>query len=173
MAAEKISSQEYHNAYQRTLQQYQRRLRQPFTNEQARAIGLDRERPAADLSEAAIDVEARKLGLNVSDDALRNMIESNPDFPRQVGRLRPSEASPTCFANNDMNERMFVSDLRKTALRQFIVAALTAGIAAPKAEVKAEADFQGQTRSTTISPCRLPRRARLHRFRGDVEVLLQ
>ena len=46
-----------------------------------------------------------------------------------------------------MNERRYVSDLRKTALRQFIVAALTTGVVAPKAEVKAEADFEGQTRS--------------------------
>jgi len=46
-----------------------------------------------------------------------------------------------------MNERMFVSDLRKSMLREFIIAALTTGLKAPKAEVKAEADFQGQTRS--------------------------
>ena len=73
-----------------------------------------------------------------------------------------------------MNERMFVSDLRKTALRQFIVAALTAGIAAPKAEVKAEADFQGQTRS--IDYFILPASAAgeiASAFGGDVEVLLQ
>ena len=38
----KISAQEYRIAYERTLQQYQRRLRQPFTNEEARQIGLDR-----------------------------------------------------------------------------------------------------------------------------------
>ena len=47
----------------------------------------------------------------------------------------------------DTNERGFVSDLRKQSLRQFIVAALTTGIAAPKAEVAAEADYEGQTRS--------------------------
>ncbi len=40
---------------------------------------------------------------------------------------------------------MYVSELRKKALRQFIVAALTTGIAAPKAEVTAEADYDGQT----------------------------
>src|SRR5690348_18127764 len=32
-------------------------------------------------------------------------------------------------------------------LRQFIVAGLATGVAAPKAEVTAEADYQGQTRS--------------------------
>ena len=47
----------------------------------------------------------------------------------------------------DMNERGFVSELRKQVLRQFIVGALATGITAPKAETKAEADYQGQTRS--------------------------
>ena len=47
----------------------------------------------------------------------------------------------------DMNERGFLSEVRKQELRQFIVGALATGITAPKAEVKAEADYQGQTRS--------------------------
>jgi peptidyl-prolyl cis-trans isomerase D len=142
----KISDQEYRSAYQRTIQQYQRRLRQPFTNEQARAIGLDREVLQRLLSEAAIDEEGRKLGLNVSDEALRAMIETNPNFRNRSGVFDP-QLFAEALRNNDMNERMFVTDLRKTALRQFIVAALTAGITAPKAEMKAEADVRDQTRS--------------------------
>src|SRR5215469_16297863 len=66
----KISAQEYRAAYQRTLQQYQRRLRRPFTNEEAREIGLDRSVLQQLLSEAAVDDEASKLGLNISDEAL-------------------------------------------------------------------------------------------------------
>ena len=85
----KISAQEYRIAYQRTLQQYQRRLRRPFTNEEAREIGLDRSVLQRLLSEAAVDEEARKLGLDISDDALRDMITSNPNFRRQVRRIRP------------------------------------------------------------------------------------
>ena len=142
----KISEQDYRSSYQRTIQQYQRRLRQPFTNEQARAIGLDREVLQRLLSEAAIDEEGRKLGLNVSDEALRAMIETNPNFRNKSGVFDP-QLFAEALRNNDMNERMFVTDLRKTALRQFIVAALTGGITAPKAETKAEADVRDQTRS--------------------------
>ena len=146
VGSQQISAQDYHFAYERLLQQYQRRLRQPFTNEQARAVGLDREVLQRLLSEAAIDEEARKLGLNVSEEALRAMIVSNPNFSDKSGAF-DAQKFAGALRDNDMNERMFVSDLRKTALRQFIVAALTAGVAAPKAAVKAEADFQGQTRS--------------------------
>jgi peptidyl-prolyl cis-trans isomerase D len=146
VGSEKITAQDYRSAYERTLQQYQRRLRQPFTNEQARAIGLDRQVLQRMLSEAAIDEEARKLGLNISDDALRNMITSNPNFRDKSGAFDP-QLFASALRDNGLSEHAFVADLRKTALRQFIIAALTTGITAPKAEVKAEADYDGQTRS--------------------------
>jgi peptidyl-prolyl cis-trans isomerase D len=142
----KISAQEYHDAYDRAIQQYQRRYRRPFTNEEARQIGLDRSILQQLLSEAAIDEEARRLGLDISDDALREVITSNPNFRDKSGAFDPSRFA-AALQNMDTNERGFVSDLRKQALRQFIVGALATGVAAPKAETKAEADYQGQTRS--------------------------
>jgi peptidyl-prolyl cis-trans isomerase D len=142
----KISAQEYRLAYDRTIQQYQRRLRRTFTNEEARQVGLDRSVLQRLLSEAAVDEEARKLGLNVSEDALREIITSNPDFRDKSGAFDPARFE-AALRDLDMNERGFVSELRKQALRQFIVAALTTGVAAPKAEVEAEADYEGQSRS--------------------------
>jgi peptidyl-prolyl cis-trans isomerase D len=142
----KISAQEYKIAYDRAIQQYQRRYRRPFTNEEARQIGLDRSILQQLLSEAAIDDEARRLGLDISDDALRAVITSNPNFRDKSGAFDPSRFA-AALQNMDMNERGFVSELRKQALRQFIVGALATGVAAPKAETKAEADYQGQARS--------------------------
>ncbi len=142
----KVSAQEYRVAYDRTVQQYQRRLRRPFTNEEARQIGLDRSVLQQLLSEAAVDEETRKLGLDISNDALREIITTNPDFRDKSGAFDPARFAGA-LRDMDMTERGFVSELRKQALRQFIVAALTAGIAAPNAEAKAEADYEGQTRS--------------------------
>ena len=141
-----ISQAEFRSAYQRTLQQYQRRLKQPFTNDQARAIGLDREVLQRLLSEAALDDTTHKLGLGVSENALRAMITSNPAFRNKEGEFDP-QMMASALRDNDLNEQMFVGELRKTALRQFVVAALTAGVTAPKAEVAAEAGYDGQTRS--------------------------
>jgi peptidyl-prolyl cis-trans isomerase D len=142
----KISSQDYRYQFQRTLQQYQRRLRQPFTTEQARAIGLDRQVLQRMISEAAIDEEARKLGLDVSDEALRAMITANPDFQDSSGAFDPQKFA-SLLRDNDLNERFYVTELKKNALRQFIIAALATGVAAPKAMVTSEADTVGQTRS--------------------------
>src|SRR5271154_3869241 len=142
----KISAQEYRIAYDRTIQQYQRRLRRPFTNEEARQIGLDRSVLQRLLSEAAVDEEGRKLGLSISDDALREIITSNPDFRDKSGAFDPGRFAGA-LRDTDMTERGFVSELRQQALRQFVVAALPPGVPAPKAEVAAEADYQGQSRS--------------------------
>jgi peptidyl-prolyl cis-trans isomerase D len=142
----KISSQEYRLAYDRTIQQYQRRLRRPFTNEEARQIGLDRSVLQRLLSETAVDDEASRLGLNISDDALRQIITTNPDFRDKSGAFDPARFE-TALRDLDMTERGFVSELRKQALRQFIVAALTTGVVAPKAEVAAEADTESQSRT--------------------------
>ena len=142
----KISAQEYRVAYDRAVQQYQRRLRRPFTNEEARQIGLDRSVLQQLLSEAAVDDEAHKLGLDISDEALREIITSNPNFRDKSGAFDPARFAGA-LRDMDMSERGFVSELRKQVLRQFIVAALATGVAAPKAESEAEADYQGQTRS--------------------------
>ena len=142
----KISGQEFRYEYQRTLQQLQRRLRRPFTNEEAHAAGIDRQVLQRLVSEAAIDEETRKLGLDVSDDALSRMIKSNPHFLDSSGAFDPNRFA-AALRDMDMNERGFVSDLRKQTLRQFIVAGLATGLAAPRAEVEAEADYQGQSRA--------------------------
>ena len=142
----KISAQEFRYEFQRTLQQLQRRLRKPITNEEARAMGLDRQVLQRLVSEAAIDDEARKLGLDISDDALSRMIKSNPHFLDSSGAFDAGRFA-AALRDMDMNERGFVSDMRKQTLRQFIVAGLATGLAAPRAEIEAEADYEGQTRS--------------------------
>ena len=146
VGSEKITAQDFRDQFQRTLQQYQRRTRQPLTNEQARAIGLDRQVLQQMISEAAIDEEARRLGLDVSNDALRRLITSNPNFQDKSGAFDP-EKFANLLRDNDLSERYYVSELKKNALRQFIIAALTTGAAAPRSMVNAEAAYDGQTRS--------------------------
>ena len=145
VGSEKITTQDFRDQFQRTLQQYQRRTRQPLTNDQARAIGLDRQVLQQMISEAAIDEEARRLGLDVSNEALRRLITSNPNF-QDKGAFDP-EKFAGLLRDNDLNERYYVAELKKNALRQFIIAALTTGATAPSAMVNAEAAYDSQTRS--------------------------
>ena len=145
----KIASQDFRDQFQRTLQQYQRRLKQPLTTDQARAMGLDRQVLQRMISEAAIDDEAGRLGLDVSDDALRAMITANPSFQNESGAF-DAQKFAGLLRDNDLNERLYVAELKKNALRQFIVAALTSGLTAPKAMTAAEAAYDDQTRSADV-----------------------
>src|SRR3984957_15938611 len=85
----KISAQDYYVAYDRAIQQYQRRLRRPFTSEEARQVGLDRIVLQQLLSEAAVDDEARKLGLGISDEGLGGATPSTPASQDKPGDFDP------------------------------------------------------------------------------------
>ena len=160
----KISAQDYRVAYDRAIQQYQRRLRRPFTNEEARQIGLDRSVLQQLLSEAAVDDEAGKLGLGISDEALREVITSNPSFRDKSGAFDPTRLA-AALRDMDMNERGFVSELRKQTLRQFIVAALTTGSPRPRRRSRRKPIIRARPGRRTLSSCPLRRRARLLRRR--------
>ena len=141
-----ITAPEFRAAYQRTLQQYQRRLKQPITNEQARAAGLDRQVLQRLLSEGALDDTAHRLGLSISDATIRGIIMTNPNFRNKAGEFDP-QLFASALRDNDLTEGMFVDELRKTAVRQFLLAALSTGATAPKVEVVAEANSDGQARA--------------------------
>ena len=94
------------------------------------------------------------------------MITSNPDFQDKSGAFDPQKFA-SLLRDNDLNERVLSSaSCSKNALRQFIIAALTTGLAAPKAMVTAEADYDGQTRSVDYFVLPAVRRGRHPRAFG-------
>ena len=106
----KITQQEFRDSYQRTLQQYQRRLRQPITNEQARAIGLDNEVLQRLISEAALDnTTASARPWRLRDRAPRDD-HVEPGLPQQGRPVRPA----------DVRERAARQRPQRTQLRRRI-----------------------------------------------------
>ena len=79
------------------------------------------------LNEAAVAAETHKLGLDISEDALRQVITSNPNFRDKAGAFDPNRFAGA-LRDLDMSERGFVSELRKQVLRQFVVGALATGV---------------------------------------------
>ncbi|MBF3019215.1 SurA N-terminal domain-containing protein, partial [Pseudomonas aeruginosa] len=62
-----ISAEQFRQIYTDRLQQLGRQFGRPLTPEQARAFGIDRQVLQQTLAEAAMDEEARRMGLNQSD----------------------------------------------------------------------------------------------------------
>src|SRR3979411_284257 len=75
-----ISINESRQLYPEKLQQISRQFGRPLTPDQARAFGLDRQLLQQTIAEAALDEEARRLGLGQSGGESRRMIFSDPNF---------------------------------------------------------------------------------------------
>ena len=69
-----ISTEAYRQSYQTELQRLQRQARRPITNEQARQMGLDSQVLSRLITEAALDQNAKTLGLasGTSGDGIAN-----------------------------------------------------------------------------------------------------
>ncbi len=84
-----ISINEFRQLYTDKLQQIGRQFGRPLTMEQARAFGIDRQVLQQTIAEAALDEEARRLGLGQSDAETMRMIVSDPNFKGVGGNFDP------------------------------------------------------------------------------------
>ena len=75
-----ISTEQFRQIYTEKLQQLGRQFGRPLTMDQARAFGLDRQVLQQTIAEAALDEEARRMGLGQSDAEIMRMIYSDPNF---------------------------------------------------------------------------------------------
>ena len=85
-----ISAEQFRQIYTDKLQQLGRQLGRPLTSEQARAFGLDRQVLQQTLAEAALDEEARRMGLGQSDAEVMRSIYSDPNFRGLNGQFDPA-----------------------------------------------------------------------------------
>src|SRR6476469_7376771 len=84
-----ISAEQFRQIYTEKLQQLGRQFGRPLSSEQARAFGVDRQVLQQTLAEAALDDEARRMGLGQSDAEARRTIYSDPNFKGFNGQFDP------------------------------------------------------------------------------------
>src|SRR3954469_24976890 len=108
-----ISSQDYRAAYQNELQRLQRQARRGITNEEARAIGLDREVLSRLVTDAALDQKARQLGLAMADEDITKAIFNDPAFKGPNGQFDRARFNDV-LRNYGYSERAFVTEQRQT-----------------------------------------------------------
>src|SRR6476659_10279179 len=75
-----ISTEQFRQIYTDKLQQLGRQFGRPLTMDQARAFGLDRQVLQQVVAEAALDEEARRMGLGQSDAETLRVIHNDPNF---------------------------------------------------------------------------------------------
>lgn len=141
-----ISLNEFRQIYTDRLQQISRQFGRPLTPDQARAFGLDRQVLQQTIAEAALDEEARRLGLGQSDDQIRQVIMNDPNF-KGVGGNFDANRFQAVIRNFGYTEQRYVAEQRKVSLRRQITGTIGAGIEPPKAMIDVLTRYQNEQRT--------------------------
>src|SRR3954454_11618381 len=141
-----ISTEQFRQLYTEKLQQLGRQFGRPLTMDQARAFGLDRQVLQQTVAEAALDEEARHLGLGQSDDETMRAILGDPNFKNLDGKFDPARFQAV-IRQFGFTEQRYIADQRRVSLRRQIAGTISAGLEPPKATIEALSRFQNEQRS--------------------------
>jgi peptidyl-prolyl cis-trans isomerase D len=141
-----IAPDEFRSAYQTLMQQYQRQLKTGLTNAQAHAMGLDVQTLQRLIADKALDVQARSLGLAISDETIAAAVRDDPRLKDPSGAFSRDRFDQV-LRDAGLSERGFIVEQRNSELRQQIGVSVVNGVTAPKALVEALARFDAQSRA--------------------------
>ncbi|MEA2830952.1 MAG: peptidyl-prolyl cis-trans isomerase [Bradyrhizobium sp.] len=141
-----FSINEFRLLYTEKLQQIGRQFGRPLTTDQARAFGLDRQVLQQTIAEAALDEEARRLGLGQSDAETMRMIFIDPNFKGVSGAFDPVRFQGT-IRQFGFTEQRYIADQRRVSLRRQIAGTITTGLEPPKVLIEALSRYQNEQRS--------------------------
>lgn len=141
-----ISTEQFRQIYTDKLQQLGRSFGRPLTMEQARAFGLDRQVLQQTIAEAALDEEARRMGLAQSDAETMRIIYNDPNFKGLGGQFDPARFQAT-IRQFGYTEQRYLAEQRRVGLRRQIAGTISAGLEPPNVLIEALARFQNEQRS--------------------------
>src|SRR5664279_1174409 len=141
-----ISINEFRQIYTDRLQQIGRQFGRPLTQDQARNFGLDRQVLEQTIAEAALDEQARRLGLGQSDAETLRVVMNDPNFKGLDGKFDPQRFQST-IRQFGFTEARYIADQRRVSLRRQIAGTITAGLEPSKTLIDALSRFQNEQRS--------------------------
>ena len=139
----------------RELQPVMERLRTQFggsvDQQQLKQLGIVDSVLNQMIDRALLDQEARRLGLEVSDDVIRNTIYENPAFRGPDGRF-DRQLFAQVLTMNRLSEDQLVARLRHDIPRADLVQAVTAGAAASRPVADVLYRYRNEKRVADIVP---------------------
>ena len=141
-----ISTEQFRQIYTDRLQQVGRQFGRPLTQDQARALGFDRQVLQQTIAEAALDEEARRLGLGQSNEETLKLIFSDPNFKGVNGSFDPQRFQ-LLIRQLGYSEQRFIAEQKRVSLRRQIAGSIAAGLEPSKVLLEALARFQNEQRS--------------------------
>jgi peptidyl-prolyl cis-trans isomerase D len=117
-------------AFRREVQKLSSMFGRSIDNEQARKLGLLDATVKQLVGGTLLDLEARKLGMDVSDEAIVQTVHGMPAFRNQLGQFDNFQFEAT-LRNNGFTPRSFQQTVKRDILREHLQAAVVASGAVP------------------------------------------
>ncbi len=141
-----ISTEQFRQTYNDRLQQIGRQFGRPLTPDQARAFGIDRQVLQQVIAEAALDEQARRLGLGQSDEDTMKSILADPNFKGTNGAFDPARFQQV-IRQFGFTEQRYITEQRKVSLRRQLAGTITDGLAVPNTMLQVASQFQNEQRA--------------------------
>lgn len=142
----RVSILEYRLAYDRQLSLLSQQFGTPVTREQAQAFGVDNRVLSQLAAGAVLDEQAREMRLGLSRDRLAAMTAEDPAFQGADGRFDRNQFD-FVLRQIGMRPEDYLRNREQAAVRQQIIEAVSDGMTAPDAFLRAVSLYQGEDRT--------------------------
>lgn len=140
-----VTADEYARSLRNELNAYSRQTGQPITMSQAQTIGLPQAVQAQLFTAAALEEQARRLGVSVGDDRVRQTILNADAFKGPNGKFDRT-AYAEVLRRERMSETEFERAVRTDEARLLIQRAVVGGVVAPQTMVNETVGWVLETR---------------------------
>lgn len=141
-----ISADEFQNALQTEINRLSNQIGRRLTNEQARAFGIDSRVLSRVIGTAALDANARDLGLAVSDSAIAEAIRTDQNYKGLTGAFDRDRFNEM-LRQNGLSEARYFATRKAAEVREQLTEALLEGVSPPKQLVDIVHNFREETRT--------------------------
>ncbi len=143
-----ISSQEYQSEFQRELRSLSTRYNRNITVDDARSMALDSQILLRLIGDAAIETQAKSLGLDVTRKAVGARLKREAAFKDSTGNFSQERFYQLLQANG-LSEQVFMQRQHRGLVMQQITGTVTAGAQVPKVMLDAANKYRNETRKLT------------------------
>lgn len=141
----KVTADEYARALRNQINAYSRQIGQPISMADAQAMGLPQAVQAQLITGAALEEQARLIGVSVGDDQVRQSIAGADAFKGPNGNFDRT-AYAQILRREGLTEAQFERGVRSDETRLLIQRAVAGGVVAPDAMVEQTAKWLLETR---------------------------
>ena len=145
VGSEEITAEAYSKAFQNRLQEISRETGKGITPEEARVFGVDKGVLEYLVQGAALDGEAKKLKLGVSNTFLAQDLMTNPTFTDSAGKF-DGERFKQLLAQNGYTEATYFAAERERLLRDALTTTASGGVPVSAGLLEAQYRFDNEQR---------------------------